>query len=139
MKDYYAAVASPRHNLLFFKTEQEYRAWQESCFHTSTWTEESVEGNFAIIRNVCDRCEKVVEEKRVFLGSEYRRCPVDPKESRCLASCIVEDDITEVFQKPCEPVRRVIESSGVMLPVLSTNLSAKEAPKQRTNRNRARQ
>ncbi len=84
------------------------------CSHSKTRSEKSYSGNFQVQRTVCESCGRVIKEDNVLLGLERYRCPVDAKLDRCYLSCPVEDGSVGVFEQPCEPVRRLMEESGLV-------------------------
>jgi len=89
---------------------------EDQCRHTVTRTERGLDGNFITLRRVCAACGRVVEVENVLFGLDLLRCPVDPVEERCFTSCPVEEGSSLVFERPCLPVRKVMEAAGIKLP-----------------------
>jgi hypothetical protein len=106
---------------------QEFTPPEVRCRHDRTRIDKSFNGNFITMRTVCESCGRIVGEENVLLGLEHLRCPVDPRLARCLISCPVEDGSLRVFENPCEPVRRAMETYGFVA-IMPANPSERESP-----------
>jgi hypothetical protein len=86
---------------------------QVLCSHEMTRTERTHHGSFMVLTTVCTRCGKLLGEEKV-LALEHMRCLVDPRLERCVISCPVEEGSLVVFENPCEPVKKLIMSAGMV-------------------------
>jgi hypothetical protein len=86
------------------------------CSDPLTRVERGVAGNFVTLRTVCASCGRLLDEEDILFGLDLLRCPVDPREDRCLTSCPVEEGSPLAFERPCLPVRKVMESVGIIQP-----------------------
>lgn len=95
----------------------DYALRDAACVHAKSKVEKSYSGNLLVLRTTCLACGRILREENVLLGLEHLRCPVDPRLDRCFLFCPVEDGSPKVFESPCEPVRKLLETSGYV-PVL---------------------
>jgi hypothetical protein len=96
------------------KSPSEGRASEVSCQHGKTSSDKYINGNFLTLRSRCVECGKIVSEENILLGTEHLRCPVDMRLERCILSCPVADGSASIFQAPCDPVRRIMMSEGII-------------------------
>jgi hypothetical protein len=83
------------------------------CSHEMFRIDRMHHGTFLVLTTVCTHCGRILGEEKV-LALEHTRCPVDPRLDRCLMSCPVEDGSLFVFEKPCQPVKRLMVSAGLV-------------------------